>query len=60
MSGSNFEEGLARVRAKESENSMQGRSKDAAIPKTRLRGDTNPTKSGGINRPTRGFRTRGA
>lgn len=60
MSGSDFEAGLRRVSAKESDNAKQGRGKDAGVPKTMLRGDSNPTKSGGINRSTQGFKTRKA
>jgi len=54
MSGSEFEAGLARIRSKESNQQKQGRGADAAIPKMKLRGDNNPTKSGGINRATQG------
>ena len=54
MSGSEFGAGLARIRAKESNTQSQGRGKDAATPKLKMRGDKNPTKGGGINRATQG------
>lgn len=57
MAGGDFEPGLRRVSRMEKTNQMQGRGGAAAIPKTRLRGDKNPTKSGGINRATSGYRT---
>lgn len=60
MAGGGFEQGLARVSAKERTNQMQGRSTDAAVPKTQLRGDMNPTSGGGINRATKGYKTRKA
>lgn len=56
MSGSDFAQGLSRVSSKEKTNQMQGREKSAAVPKTRLRGDKNPMKGGGINRATMGRR----
>jgi hypothetical protein len=58
MSGSDFEAGLKRVSGKETTNQMQGRS-GSKVPMTRLRGDKNPTKSGGINRATQSGARRG-
>lgn len=52
MAGQDFEAGLRRVSGKEKTNQMSGRGMEAATPKTRLRGDKNPTRSGGINRAT--------
>jgi len=54
---SSQESGLRRISQKEkSTYPSGGRGKDAAIPKMHFRGDKNPTKSGGINRPTRGYK----
>lgn len=54
MSADSHEAGLARIRAKETNSQKQGRGKDAATPKLMHRGDSNPTKGGGINRATQG------
>lgn len=53
MSGAGFEDGLKRVRRMESNQHKQGRS-GSGTPKHMLKGDTNPTKGGGINRSTKG------
>jgi hypothetical protein len=52
MAGGDFEPGLKRVSRMEKTNQMSGRGKDAATPHLKLRGDSNPTKGGGINRAT--------
>ena len=48
------ESGLARVSRMEKNTFKQGRT-GAETPKKMLRGDKNPTSSGGINRPTKGY-----
>ena len=48
----NQDRDLGRVRSKETNQHKMGRSRDAMTPKMELKGDTNPTKGGGINRST--------
>lgn len=55
MAGAEFEAGLARIRSKESNQHKQGRS-GSKVPMLKYRGDKNPTSSGGINRPTKGYK----
>jgi len=53
MSGAGFEDGLKRASRKESNTQKQGRS-GGGTPKMGLKGDSNPTRGGGINRSTKG------
>jgi hypothetical protein len=56
MSADSHSQGLARIASKETNQHKQGRGKDAATPKLKERGDSNPTKSGGINRAPQGYK----
>ena len=58
MAGAQFEEGIRRARRLEANHHPQGRG-SSGTPMNRLKGDTNPTKSGGINRPTAAKRGQG-
>lgn len=50
-------QGLQRIARMEKNTHSQGRGQDA-VPqmRTKLKGDTNPTKSGGICRATQGYK----
>ncbi len=51
---SNFADGLKRVSAKEDPAGQKAGRSGSGTPQSGLKGDTNPTKGGGINRKTQG------